>query len=498
MPEHVEALLSPELQIRGLRLTSLRVRLAKNCEDQPGRIVTDHRRSGLATVFLSLALLVSACEFGVRHPQPGADGVGDAYAPLLGNGGYDVQAYDLDLAWDGVTNLLSGTATVEAIATMDLSAFNLDFYGFEIWELAVSGMASGFSRDGQELTITPQEAIRAEEPFTVTIGYRGVPEVWPGRVGGVTSGWMAEKGAVAVPPFSSAGWFPSNDHPRDKALFDLRLTVPKPLDVVASGALIETIDNGGTRTFVWRTDCAVFMPTVAVDDFDKLAFRGPKGLLVDVYFRAGDREASEVAEQTGVIVDILTFFGERFGPFPFETYHLVLHDAMSEMAFSLHTTSVIRREVFADSVLAHELAHQWFGNSISPHSLGDMWLLEGFATYAEALWVEHTTGEDILVSHYDLVRTMGPPGTPPVDDLYDHSAYGRGAWTLKALHTQLGDDLFFDLLRAYTDRYRHGVASTAEFIALAEEVSGEDLGEFFDAWLYGEIMPSVPGLHVEE
>ncbi len=417
---------------------------------------------------------------------------------MLGNGGYDVQGYVLDLEWDNITNELSGTATVEAIATMDLSAFNLDFYGFEIRELAVNGIVSDFSRDGQELTIMPQDAIRAEKPFTVTVGYRGVPEVWPDRVGGVTSGWMAAGGAVAVPPFSNAGWFPSNDHPRDKALFDLRLTVPKPLDVVSSGTLVETIDNGNTRTFVWRTGCAVFMPTVAIDDFDMLAFKGPNGLPVDVDFRAGDKVASEVAEQAGVLVDILTFFGDRFGPFPFETYHLVLHDAMSEVAFSLHTTSVIRREVFADSVLAHELAHQWFGNSISPHSLGDMWLLEGFATYAEALWVEHTTGEDILVSYYDLIRTMGPPGKPPLDNVYDHSVYGRGAWTLKALHTKLGDDLFFDLLRAYADRYRHGVASTADFIALAEEVSSEDLGMFFDEWLYGEVMPPVPGLGAEE
>jgi aminopeptidase N len=442
-------------------------------------------------------LLVGACDLGAPDLQPGADGLGDAYAHLLGNGGYDVQAYDLDLAWDNVTNLLSGTATVKAIATMDLSAFNLDFYGFEIQELTVNDATSVYSREGQELTVT-QVAIPAEQPFTVTVGYRGVPEVWPDRIGGVTSGWMAEKGTVTVPPFSSAGWFPSNDHPRDKALFHLRLTVPKPLDVVASGTLIDTIDNDDTTTFVWDTEHVVFMPTVAIDDYDSRELTGPNGLPINIYFRAGSAEARHTADEAGVIRDIFTFFEEGFGPFPYETYHLVLHDAMSEVAFSLHTTSVIRRDVFTDSVLAHELAHQWFANSVSPYSLEDMWLVEGFATYAEALWVEQTTGEDILVSHYDLIRTMGPPGIPPLDNVYDHSIYGRGAWTLKALHARLGDDPFFDLLRAYTDRYQHGVASTADFIALAEEVSGEDLGEFFDAWLYGEVMPPVPGLDVEE
>ena len=451
-----------------------------------------------ATLCILLVLLVGACEPGTPDAQAGADGIGDAYAPLLGNGGYDVQAYDLDLAWESVTSELSGTAVIEAIATMDLSAFNLDFYGFEIGELAVNGVVSDFSRDGQELTIMPQDAILAEKPFTVTIGYRGVPKAWPGRVGGVTSGWVAEGGAVAVPPFSNAGWFPSNDHPRDKALFRLRLTVPKPLDVVSSGKLVETIDNGDTTTFVWHTEHAVFMPTVAIDDYDSRELDGPHGLPLSIYFRAGSTEARHTADEAGVIGDILTFFEERFGPFPYEAYHLVLHDSMSEVAFSLPTTSVIRSEVFTDRVLAHELAHQWFVNSVSPYCLEDMWLVEGFATYAEALWLESMTGEDMLAAYYGLIRTMGPPGKPPLDNVYDHSVYGRGAWTLKALHTELGDDLFFDLLRAYTDRYRHGVASTADFVALAEEVSGEDLGTFFDEWLYGEVMPSVPGLGAED
>jgi aminopeptidase N len=458
----------------------------------------DRRRAAFAISFLLLVQFLDGCEPGAPDPQPGADGIGDAYAPQSGNGGYDVQSYDLDLAWDHVTCVLSGTAAIGAIATMDLSRLNLDFYGFEVREVTVNEAPSTFSRDGQELTITLPKAIHAEQPFTVTLGYRGVPELWHDRIGGVTSGWLAEEGTVAVPPFSSAGWFPSNDHPRDKALFNLHLTVPKPLDVVASGTLVKTIDNGDTATFVWRTAEVVFMPTVAIDDFDSRAVKGPHGLPVDVHYRAGNGEAKDAAEQADVLGDILTFFSERFGPFPFEAYHLVLHDTMSEVAFSLHTTSVIRRDPVRRQCVGPRTGAPMFANSVSPYSLGDMWLVEGFATYAEALWVKHTTGEDMLVSHYDLIRTMGPPGTPPVDNVYDHSIYGRGAWTLKALHMKLGDDLFFEQVRAYTDRYRHGVASTDDFIALAKKVSGDDLGKFFDEWLYGEVMPSVPGLGAEE
>ena len=187
----------------------------------------------------------------------------------MGNGGYDVQAYDLDLVWDNATNVLSGSAMVEAIATIDLSTFNLDFYGLEVGVVKVDGVLSSFSHEGQELTVTPGDALRAGQLFTVTIEYGGMPKVRYDRVGGVASGWMAEESTVAVPPFSSAGWFPANDHPRDKAFFTLRLTVPKPLDVVASGRLVEATESDDTTTFVWRTEHVVFMPTVAIDDLTR-------------------------------------------------------------------------------------------------------------------------------------------------------------------------------------------------------------------------------------
>lgn len=155
--------------------------LGKSASERLGRAVTSRRRWVYGIVLPSLILFVGGCGLGKPGPQPGAEGIGDGYAPLMGNGGYDVQVYDLDLEWDNVTNVLSGTATVDAIATMDLSAFNLDFYGSEIQALAVNDVPSAFSREGQELTITPREAIRADDAFIVTIGYHGVPEVWPDR-----------------------------------------------------------------------------------------------------------------------------------------------------------------------------------------------------------------------------------------------------------------------------------------------------------------------------
>ena len=457
------------------------------------------RKPRIIGVFvLTLALLLSSCRLGAQSPTSGADGIGDPYFPLLGNGGYDVQTYNLDLAWDNSTSMLSGGATIEAIATSNLNRFNLDFVGFTIQAITVNEAPAEFSRLGPELTITPSANLPAGELFTVSITYSGEPEPMNNRVGGVRSGWMAVDSTVVVPPFSSAGWFPANDHARDKALYVLKLTVPHPLDVVASGKLVETINNGDTSTFIWRTEEVAFMPTVAVDNFESRALTGPGDLPIYVFFGVDNPEAADAANQTGVIGDILAFFTERFGAFPFESCNVVLPNTMNEIAFSLHTVFVIRPDVFAASVLAHELSHQWFGNSVSPFSLEDMWLVEGFATYAEALWVEHTTGEDMLVSYYDVISQMGPPGTPPPDNIYDHSVYGRGAWTLKMLHTRLGDDVFFEIVRAYTDRYRQSVASTDDFIALVEEISGEALGDFFDEWLYAEVMPTVPELSLGE
>ena len=149
--------------------------------------------------------------------------------------------------------------------------------------------------------------------------------------------------------------------------------------------------------------------------------------------------------------------------------------------------------------MAHELVHQWFGNSVSVENWKDIWLAEGFATYGEWLWLEHAEGPGaaeaaVRNAYRELPVQHIPPGNPQANDLFNGSIYVRGGLTLEALRRRVDDETFFRILRTYLDRYKYGNASTDDFIAVAEEVSGEDLSAFFDAWLLGEELPPIPEL----
>jgi aminopeptidase N len=183
---------------------------------------------------------------------------------------------------------------------------------------------------------------------------------------------------------------------------------------------------------------------------------------------------------------------------------VVVADRSLGYALETQTLSLFGRDLTSadpasvQTVIAHELAHQWFGDSVSPANWQDIWLNEGFASYAEWLWIEHIAGaqerDRIIVETYRQldVRAPPPPGSPPRGDLFNDGVYRRGGMTLHALRLRLGDDTFFKILRAYAERYRHGNASTADFIAVAEETGGQELDPLFEGWLYDKRLPEIP------
>ena len=193
--------------------------------------------------------------------------------------------------------------------------------------------------------------------------------------------------------------------------------------------------------------------------------------------------------------EMITFLSEYFGPYPFDAYGIAL---VPRALGALETQTLAVVGVLLPNVLVHEIAHQWVGNHVSVAHWQDVWLNEGFATYAEWLWQEHvgeSTVAELVVFEYSQQGALGlpPPGDPPPHDLFNRSVYGRGALTLHALRLRVGDKAFFSVLRAWVDRYGGASASTEDFIALAEEISGSDLTSLFDAWLYDDSMPAVPG-----
>ena len=448
---------------------------------------------------------INGCSPGTSPPLP-LDSLGDPYYPQLGNAGYDAQHYSLDLTADPASNTITGTATILAQAAQNLSAFSLDFHGLTVHDLTVDGEPAVYERQGDKLRITLPQPVSQGQIFSTTVAYSGQPGAVQSPATWRLLGWV-QAGAgsyVSAEPSGAQGWYPVNDYPCDKATYDLRLTVPISLTAAANGQLVGTEDNGPTMTYLWhaREPIASYLVSVYVGDFTPYVEEGPGGLPIRSYYlKAVAADAARVFSDT---TQEIAFFSNCFGPYPFEAYGVaVVDDALGDWAMENQTLPLFGRDVtrsgLAPSIGPHELAHQWFGNSVSLKSWRDIWLNEGFATYAEALWYEHVNGPAALEARMrgtypgEGSTALLPPGNPPPDDLFNSSVYLRGALTLHALRRQVGDETFFRILRTYTDRYRYGNASTNDFIAVASEVSGHDLGAFFQAWLYNPAIPPYPG-----
>jgi aminopeptidase N len=449
--------------------------------------------------------------------KPGAPGLGDSYYPSLGNGGYDVMHYTLDITVNDMSaSDLTAQTTIEAVATQDLLSFNLDFVGFVIDSLTVNDVSAEFSRKGQELTVIPLKPLMMGQPFTVVVEYHGSPEEMTSVALPVQTGWVTVDGRIFVlsEPDGSANFYPVNDHPLDKASYTFRVTVPKPLEVAANGTLTETLDNQDSTTFVFelRDPMASYLATINIDEFDVETMKSGNGVPIRNYYSSDlPKEVRKPFARQGEMLD---YFSDIYGPYPFEVYGSLVMNTDFGSALENQTLSIYGMDMidvgdveYTELTVAHELSHQWFGDSVSVADWSDIWLNEGFATYSEGLWLEHLYGregmDDFIKSQYEEV-TSSPeyyvsPGAPPADDLFNGGVYVWGGLTLHALRLEIGDEAFFQTLKTYFVLYKNSNATTDDFIAVAEKVSGKQLDEFFDVWLYSKKIPPIPsmGLGVE-
>ncbi|MGV9778897.1 M1 family metallopeptidase [Streptosporangium sp. NPDC003464] len=424
----------------------------------------------------------------------GAPGIGDPDFPTDGNGGYDVDRYRLKLAYDPAAKHLSGVVGIEARATQDLSRFNLDLRGLEVDRITVDGRPARFERVKDELIVAPAELIRGRSGFTVEVAYAGEPKPVTGSSNLGTYGFIptADGAFVTAEPNGAKTWFPSNDHPADKALYDFEITVPAGLNVLANGELVgEPKTSGGKTTFVWREShpMASYLATITMGRFElrqgKTAAGIPNLAAVDPRYRDA---LDTLYTQSGQITD---YWSTVFGPYPFSSTGGVIDDFTAGYALENQTRPMYGGFNPDEGIIAHELAHQWFGDSLSIRRWKDLWLNEGFATYAEWLWSEHkgdSTAERTFRGHYAAGPSAAiwryPPGRAKPEDLFNNSVYTRGGMTLHALRQRIGDPVFFKLLKTWTAEHKYGNVTTEEFVALAEKLSGKQLDSLFEAWLF--------------
>ncbi|WP_353807998.1 M1 family metallopeptidase [Agromyces sp. SYSU T00194] len=454
----------------------------------------------------------------------GDEGGGDPYFPYAGNGGYDVQHYDLDLTYTPpaaspapVEGDLDAVATIDLVATQDLDRFNLDLRGLDVTAVTVDGRpaasiappAAGQTVDGAafwqvqdgaarawELTIQPRPKLKAGQEVEVVVEYGGTT-TRPQDIEGALYGWVTTRdGAMVVnEPEGAMTWYPVSDLPTDKATYAFEITVPEGKVAVANGIQpkpAETAD--GWTTWFWDAPDAQasYLTTASVGDYELRESETASGLPIIDAVDDGLTSSNLATTNASLALQpaMIAFFESLFGDYPFVAYGSIVED--DSVGYALETqTRPVYSSVARESTVAHELAHQWFGNAVSPEAWQYIWLNEGWATYATWLWDEEQGGptaqdefENVLAlapgnpAWSDVIGDPGPTG------LFAGAVYFRGAATLHALRLEVGDDDFFAATRLWLERYDDGSATTDDFQAVYEEVSGLDLDDLFETWLY--------------
>ena len=533
----------------------------------------------------------------------GAPSIGDSIFTSEGNGGIDVTNYDLDIDWDNKTEHIKGVATLNIKTTQKLSAFSLDFHGLKVTSITVDTVEAKFSREKDKLLIVLPKLLERDTSFILTVHYEGKPsEV--SEEESVSAGWnTVEEGARALSePNSAKNWFPCNNHPRDKAIYTFHITVPEAYDVVANGLPQKSIHTKTSTTYQFKTrePMASYLTLISIGHYDREVLKAKDGTpIYNYYYKGISQKDKEVFAHEA---DIMAFFSEKFGPYPFASAGIVSAKGESILAYETQTRSFFGTPT-SEQMLAHEIAHQWFGDLVSLDEWKESWLKEGFATYSSALWFEHKQGpssmekwvkgtfeslmgiqrlpkenmskmlkafemkertlsseevtklidmgtkgkteteackralahipkegissykldavfkelsfpyfdltfnkyvdfmnilsgkpSDNSISFDDLVANLGeaPRDVHSMAQIYSSGVYARGALAMHALRIKVGDTTFFNILRAYFKRYKNSHANSIDFEAIATEVSGENLDDFFKAWLEDKLIPDIP------
>jgi aminopeptidase N len=436
---------------------------------------------------------------------PGPQSSGDSLFPDVGNRGYDVQHYGIKLGY-AKSGSIRATTTITARARQPLSSLSFDLEGLSVDGVTVGSHSAAYKHVGHKLVVTPSKPVRGR--FTVAVRYSGVPQTHTDPDGS-PDGWIATTDGATVlsEPVGAMTWFPNNNTPRDKATFDIAVTVPRDLEVAGSGDLAGRQRRGTQTTWTWKQPqpMATYLAMISIGNYDVYhsTMITTTGRRIPVWsFIEPDLGAA--ASRRALVPKIIRFHERNFGRYPFNSTGIVLKNL--GVGYSLETQN---RPVFdADpenlpdtASIVHELAHQWYGDSVTPRDWGDVWLNEGFAQYSEWWYAARHGGRTTAGAFADLYASNPPtsnlwspaPGdlTDPAD-LFSDGVYTRGGMTLEALRQKVGTADFTVIMKRWAKVKRGQTASTAEFVELAEDVSGRHLGKFFSHWLEVAERPALP------
>jgi aminopeptidase N len=434
--------------------------------------------------------------------NPGGHPGADDYVPGHGDPGYDVTHYELDLTYDVEGNRLAGTARLECTAREDLVEIALDLHALEVTKVILGGRGAKYKARRGKVVVRPDEGIPSGRTFALTVRYAGHPRPVKSRHLG-SAGWeeLTDGAIVAGQPHGAPSWFPCNDRPSNKASYRTSITTDAGYRVVSNGRLVATRRRSSGVTWVHEQEepMATYLATVHIGRYDVHEIDGPVPTYAVLPARLLDRYDEAFGDQPAMIAT----FARLFGPYPFESYTVVVTDddleiPLESQGLSTFGANYLTSDWDAVRLVAHELSHQWFGNSLTLAEWKDIWLHEGFACYAEWLWSEESggpTASDRAREHHTLLQELDQDlilDDPGPDLMFDDRVYKRGALLLHTLRVTIGDEAFFGLLQEWTRTHAHATVDTTAFVELAARVTGRELSGLFDEWLHQTPLPSLP------
>lgn len=453
---------------------------------------------------------------GSSLPAPdgavGSVGIGDPYYPRSGNGGYEVDHYDISLSYDPVVNDLHAVTTVTGKVTeaSRLGRFDLDLQSsMNVSAVTVNGTAAAFEHQQAELVINPARGLPPGTALTVVVTYSGRPAVVPGGAANLgDGGWYRTPsgGAIAIgEPFSGSAWYPVNEHPSDTATYRITATVPQKWSVIANGiaatAGLPPVPTG-RKAFRWTQSQPItsYEVTIYIDTFTTVTDRTADGRPIVSAFAPGTDVAKykNLATDTRRIVQVLS---NHFGPYPFAAAGGIYTGLPLRFALETATRPVYANWVDTDTIV-HEMTHQWFGDDVVIRRWSDICLNECFASYGPWLWHQDVDGTNLDAQWVALMdgEAAGPDfWTSPLVDMGAGkeftSVYSRGPLALHALRKQIGEKDFAALLKGWPATFGGKVAGYQDLVAYVDKISGQHLTAFMDAWFRGTVRPPARFLH---